>query len=62
MRACVLVVSQNKLEVWVRQQLRLMYGGGFMPNWPGTMAQLRQFETVRLGNDDEELMASIEAW
>ena len=61
-RACVLVVSQNKLEVWVRQQLRLMYGGGFMPNWPGTMAQLRQFETVRLGNDDEELMASIEAW
>ena len=61
-RACVLVVSQNKLEVWVRQQLRLMYGSGFMPNWPGTMAQLRQFETVRLGNDDEELMASIEAW
>ena len=61
-RVCVLAVSQNKLEVWVRQQLRLMYGGGFMPPWPGTMDQLRRFETVRLGNDDEELMASIEAW
>ena len=45
----------------MRQQLRLMYGGGFMPNWPGTTAQLRRFDTVR-GFLDEEFMASIEAW